>query len=144
MIERSDLWESGPGMAAIQNVILKGQEYWITNVYNHYNRGTGQLGGACLIQFQDGKFVVSMKPLIDMDSGTEYGRSIRRGIPPGVGRYDPKLRIRKHTGYYPGVSRSKFWEPWMAEFQPMFKSIVREETMHAVRAYIHESIRRRS
>jgi hypothetical protein len=140
--ESGNLWGSGPGKNAIARIVQRGNLYWATNVYKYYNRHTGQLGGSSYVQFMNGKFVVGMKPLIDLETGTSYGKAIRQGISPGVGRYDPVISKRRHTGYYPGVSQNAHWNPWMREFRMAFKQIVREEVLLATRTHLKQMLRR--
>lgn len=116
--------------------------YWATNVYKYYNRNTGMLGNACMVTFTNGKFMVSMKPLMDLETGREYGKAIRHGISPGVGRYDPVVGKRRHTGYFPGVSQNKYWIPWMRDFRQAFKQIVSEEVRLATRMYLKQTLGR--
>ena len=141
MIQTGDFWTSNVGKMAIARIIERGNTYWRQNVYKHYDRHTGQLGNASMVTFTGGKFRVIMKPMIDLETGREYSRAIKRGISPGVGAYDPKLGKRKHTGFYPGVSTSKFWNPWMREFRPAFKQIVREEVRLATKMYVKQAVR---
>ena len=142
MITGTNIWESGPGKQAIQRIVTRGNHYWATNVYKYYNRHTGQLGNSCNVQSMGGRFVVAMKPLIDLETGTSYGRAIRQGISPGVGRYDPTIGKRRHTGYFPGVSQNAHWNPWMREFRMAFKDIVREEVLLATRSHLKQVLRR--
>jgi hypothetical protein len=68
----------------------------------------------------------------------EYGKDIVNGITPGIGKYSPLKGYRLKVGYYPGVSVDKFFEPWMAEFEPVMTDIVREEVLNGVRDFIEE------
>lgn len=141
MIQTGDFWATPVGQIAISRIIERGNAYWRQHVYKYYDRHTGQLGNASMVTFMDGRFRVIMKPMMDLETGREYGKAIRRGISPGVGAYDPKLGKRKHTGYFPGVSKSKFWDPWMREFRPAFKQIVHEEVRLATRMYVKQVLR---
>jgi len=143
MIHSSDIWDSEVGKMAIARVVDRANQYWMANVYKYYHRNTGTLGNASMVSFRDGVFVVSMKPLIDLETGREYGKAIRHGVSPGVGRYDPKVGKRRSTGYFPGVAKSKFWDPWMREFRPGFKQIVREELAIATRGYVKQQLKGR-
>jgi len=142
MITGTDMWSGGPGKAAISRIVQRGNFYWATNVYKYYNRHTGQLGNSCMVQYVNGKFVVSMKPLMDLETGREYGGSIRHGVSPGVGRYDPIIGKRRHTGYFPGVSQNAHWNPWIREFRMAFKQIVREEVLLATRLHLKQMLGR--
>jgi len=142
MITDTNLWGSGPGKQAISRIVQRGNLYWATNVYKYYNRHTGQLGNSCAVQFMGGTFVVAMRPLIDLETGMSYGKAIRQGISPGVGRYDPIIGKRRHTGYFPGVSQNAHWNPWMREFRQAFKQIVREEVLLATRTHLKQVLRR--
>ena len=142
MIKDTNLWSSGPGQMAINRIVQRGNHYWATNVYKYYNRNTGSLGRSSMVKFLDGRFVVVMKPLMDLETGRDYGKAIRQGIPPGVGRYDPVVGKRRHTGYFPGVSQNKFWVPWMIDFRAAFKDIVLQEVRLATRLYLKQTLGR--
>ena len=131
-----NLWSSDSGKAAIRRIVSRTQEYWATHVYNYYRRHTGKLGRSCDVIFTNGLFTVNMIPMLDVNTGMDYGRSIRHGISAGPGEYDPEIGKRRHVGWYPGVSVNKFWTPWMNEFHPVFRDIVREEINNAVTLYL--------
>jgi hypothetical protein len=138
MIPDGNFWTTPNGQVAIDAIKIRGEQYWSANVYNYYHRGTGALGRSCTIAFSDGKFSVSMLPLIDPETGASYGRSIRHGITEGPGEYNPERGVRTRKGWYPGVSVSKFWLPWMRDFQGAFRQIVHEEVRRAMKAVVKQ------
>jgi len=85
-----------------------------------------------------------MSPIYSIEHGQihEYGRSIRNGIPAGMGKYSPVKGYRLKVGQYPGVPTSKFFDPWMAEFEPVLMNIVREEVRSGMRGFVKEQFKR--
>lgn len=141
MIQLSEFWASEYGQQALETIRLRGSSYWAENVYKYYNRDTGSLGQACQIELVNDNVVAVLKPIYSMQrDGTihEYGQDIMEGIRPGPGKYNPVKGVRERSGYYPGVSVHKFWEPWMAEFEPALAGIVREEVTLRLGDFIRE------
>lgn len=145
MTQLSNFWTTPFGEQALENIRVRGSQYWSDNVYRYYNRNTGKLGQACDVTLQGDTVVVMMKPIYSIQrDGTihEYGQDIVHGIPAGLGKYSPLKGYRLKVGYYPGVPRNKFFEPWIAEFEPALADIVREEVSNGVRDFIREQFSR--
>jgi len=144
MIHVSEFWTSKYGQAALDGIQSRGSQYWANNIYRYYKQDTGKLGQACDITVEDGIVIIGMKPIYGIQrDGTihEYGQDIMNGIRPGPGKYNPVRGVRIKTGYYPGVSVTKFWEPWLAEFEPAMLEIVREEVSSNLRDFITEQFK---
>lgn len=143
MSNLSEFWSSPFGQLALENIRMRGIQYWSENVYRYYDMHTGKLGQACEIGLEDNTIVVTLNPIYGVQrDGTlhEYGQDIMNGISPGPGKYSPIKGYRLRYGQYPGVSVDKFWLPWLADFEPAFQEIVREEVSNSVRDFIREQL----
>jgi hypothetical protein len=145
MSNLSEFWSDPIAQNALANVQSRGTQYWSENIYRYYQRGSGKLGQACNIELQGDTFVVTIKPIYSIQrDGTihEYGQDIIHGIPQGPGKYSPLKGYRLKVGQFPGVPTSKFFDPWMAEFEPVFYGIVREEVISGMRDFVKEQLHR--
>lgn len=143
MTQLSDFWTSTFGQQTLENIRLRSSQYWSENIYRYYSVNTGKLGQSLEVSLDGNVLVVSLKPIYSIQrDGTihEYGQDIMDGIPPGTGKYSPIKGYRLKYGQYPGVSVNKFWRPWLAEFEPAFQDIVREEVSNGVRDFIREQL----
>lgn len=140
MIQRGDFWASPAGQEAFVAIGTRIRQYWATHVYNFYHRHDGKLGNACEVKLVDGHIVVSLKPMIDPETGYDYAHAIHHGVRAGPGAYDPEMHVRHHGGWYPGVSVAKYWRPWITSLRPVVASIVRQEVQKAMRQYIRQQL----
>ena len=133
-----EFWASPYGRDALRTIQMKAKQYWSVGIYRYYHKDSGRLGQACLVRLQGTSVVVGMPPL--REGGVDYGKLQRRGFPPSPGEYNPKTGTRMKAGTHPGVSRDKFWRPWMRDFSKTMRQIVKSEVRPAFKQFVRDRL----
>lgn len=158
--QASEFWRSPEGTACLELIKREARKYWKDNIYRTFNARissnrevSGQLGNSLDVVRRGDHITAVMKPIYHATTGggvSEYGQYLRRGTGRSAGRYVPEIdrRLRqtpdsaKDIGWHPGVSTS-YWEKWMTEFRPVFRSIVHKAFKGAFRKYMTRTTQRR-
>ena len=135
-------WSSSVGHQTFLAIRREIVQYWRTNIYNHFERHSGNLGKACYVSLErDGSILVHMAFMYHTwvgPNGTrtyEYSRFLRYGTKASKGRYVPEIDARVESGEHPGVSRRP-WLSWMREFKEFVQITIKERLREGLIEYL--------
>jgi hypothetical protein len=140
----STFWKSPEAKNAQALSAQRVEMFWKNNVYRVYNKGSGNLGKACIATPVGPGLVISMGNLYHVHryqrSGAygiwEYGHFLRTGTAASPGAYSHWLGVRVRHGTHPGVAQSKYWKPWMNIFRPAARRIYKQAIGTGMKGFI--------